>query len=293
MLIAEHGKTAIAKPQPTRKHAARANFCDDSLCYHRRMPLAPTVLGINLWLVVQVVPLVLAQAVQSRLLFALTPWPPLLLLIALRLRHRLLWQVLLLVGFPVLLALTEALNPAPIERLNPTLAVLIKLGLFLLYLASTCNLLAKDSPGRAQSASWQKAWEVRATGEPPPSQKIRRRTATHFILLALCIALPSLFFYAICLHPPHVRQLLRWLGSVPKVAALQATLLAATAMLWASLFYFGVMRPLKLHIGYDSSLRLSISQLRQAARRGRPRPQLYVAMAVALVGMAALLFLSW
>ncbi len=257
------------------------------------MPLAPTALGINLWLVVQVVPLLLAQAPQSRLLFALTPWPLLLLLVSLRLRRRLVWQVLLLVGFPLLLALAEALNPAPIERLNPTLAVLIKLGLFLLYLGATCNTLAEASPGSASLANWQKAWEVRATGAPPPSQKIRRRTATHYILLSLCIALPSLFFYAICLHPPHVRQLLRWLGSAPKVAALQATLLAATAMLWASLFYFGVMRPLKLHIGYDASLRASLTELRQAARRGRPRPHLYVAMSVALVGMAALLFLSW
>lgn len=254
------------------------------------MPLAPTVLGINLWLLVQVVPLLLAQSPPSRFLFALVPLPPLLLFLGLRLRAQLFAQVLLLVGFPLLLQSTDALSTTPMDRVSPTLAVVLKLGLFLLYLASICDVLAKESPSPTQALS--NPWTIQAIGASPPSTKLRRRAATHYLLLALCVALPSLFFYAICLHPPHVRQLLRWLGNPAKVAALQATLLAASAMLWSTLFYFGVMRPLKLHIGHDASLRLSLTQLRQAARRGRPRPHLYVAMAVALVGMAALLFLS-
>lgn len=258
------------------------------------MPLAPTVLGINLWLLVQVVPLLLAQSPPSRFLFALVPLPPLLLLLGLRLRARLLAQILLLVGFPLLLTSTDALGSMTMERLNPALAQLLKLGLFLLYVASVCNLLATQASSPGPQGTPAASWDVRAIGGAmPPSPKLRRRAATHYILLALCVALPSLFFYAICLHPAHVRQLLRWLGNPAKVAALQATLLAASAMLWSTLFYFGVMRPLKLHISHDGSLRLSLSQIRQVARRGRPRPHFYVAMTVALVGMAALLFFSW
>lgn len=256
------------------------------------MPLAPTVLGINLWLLLQVVPLWLAHGTVPQWLYAVTPLPILLLLLGLRF-HRQVWaQVALLVGFPLLLTSVDALGSVAHDRLHPLLAVVLKLSVFAAYLATTCNLLAKEPAFGSALSLTASTWEVTAIEAPPASQKFRRRAATHWLLQALCVAMPSLMLYAICLHQPNVRQFLRLVGSMSKVASLQATILAAVTMLWASLFYFGVMRPLKLHIGHDATLRGELSKLRQAARRGRPRPQLYVAMAVALLGMAALLVFS-
>ncbi len=256
------------------------------------MPLAPTVLGINLWLLLQVVPLWLAHGTAPQWLYAIAPLPILLLLLGLRF-HRQVWaQVALLVGFPLLLTSVDALGSFSHDRLHPLLAVVVKLSVFAAYLAATCNLLAKESAFGPTLRLTVSSWELKAIEAPPPSQKLRRRAATHWLLQALCVAMPSLLLYAICLHQPNVRQFLRLVGSMSKVASLQATILSAVTMLWASLFYFGVMRPLKLHIGHDPSLRGELTKLRHAARRGRPRPQLYVAMAVALLGMAALLVFS-
>lgn len=255
------------------------------------MPLAPTVLGINLWLLLQVVPLWLAHDLTPKWLVGLTTLPLLVLLWGLRLRRHIVGQVALLVGFPLLLTLVDAVGPLGGERLLPQAAVLVKLLLFGLYLAVTCRQItldAIDSETRLSVASWS----VKSLEAPSPSLKLKRRALTHQILLAYCVAVPTLLLYAICLHVPNVRQFLRLLGTMQKVTALQAALLSASTMLWASLFYFGVMRPLKLHVSHDAALRHDLSKLRQAARRGRPRPQLYVAMTVALVGMAALLWLS-
>jgi hypothetical protein len=254
------------------------------------MPLAPTVLGINLWLLQAVVPLWLAQGAVPRWLLGSLPLPCLLLLLGMRFRRHLWAQVVLLVGFPMLLTLTDALGSLGIDRLSPQLAVVLKLSVFVGYLATTCHLLARESlpddPLRLPVSSWV----TKPLDAPPSSRKLRRRAATHAMLQLLCVVMPGLLFFAICLHKPNVRQLLRMLGSPAKVTALQATLLAAATMLWASLFYFGVMRPLKLHIGHDAALRGELGRLRQASRRGKARPQLFVAMAVALAGMAALLF---
>ncbi len=256
------------------------------------MPLAPTVLGINLWLLLQVVPLWLAHGTAPRWLYAMAPLPLLLLLVGLRFRRQVFAQVALLVGFPLLLSSVDALGSLANDRLNPLPVVILKLSVFAGYLSATCNSLARQTASSSGLRLTSSSWEVKAIEAPPPSRKLRRRAVTHALLLALCVAMPSLLLFAICLHQPNVRQFLRLLGSMSKVTSLQATLLSASTMLWASLFYFGVMRPLKLHISHDAALRVELTKLRQVAQRGRPRPQLYVAMAVALLGMAALLVFS-
>ena len=255
------------------------------------MPLAPTVLGINLWLLLQVVPLWLAQAMAPKWLIVYAPLPLVVLLVGLQLRRHIVGQVSLLIGFPLLLTLMDALGPIGQERSLPQSAVLLKLLMFALYLAATCRQITHDASAAASRLSVS-GWTVKSLEVPRPSLKQRRRAQTHQLLLAYCVAMPALLLYAICLHGPNIRQFVRLLGTMPKVTALQAALLSASTMLWASLFYFGVMRPLKLHISHDPTLRHDVSKLRQVARRGRPRPHLYVAMTVALVGMAALIWLG-
>ena len=88
----------------------------------------------------------------------------------------------------------------------------LKLGLFLLYVASVCNLLATQASSPGPQGTPAASWDVRAIGGAmPPSPKLRRRAATHYILWR-CAWRCRACFYAICLHPAHVRQLLRWLG---------------------------------------------------------------------------------
>lgn len=255
------------------------------------MPLAPTVLGLNSWLLWQVVPLFLSRNPTPRWMGLLLPMPALLLFLALRFRHGVLAQVLLLVFFPLLLAIPELLGVTGAEPVNPVLVMPIKLTVYVGYLVSTCNQLAKEAHVKASQRLALCSWKIQPKTALPPSEKWRRRTLTHQLLLGLSVALPCLFLYAICLHPQHVHHFVRLLGSPARASGWQATLLSAAAMLWSSLFYFTVMRPIKRHIGHDLELRRSVTELRQDAMRARLRPQLYVATAMALGGLLALLFL--
>jgi hypothetical protein len=103
---------------------------------------------------------------------------------------------------------------------------------------------------------------------------------------------PALFLYAVALHPDHARALRQLVGTPARLGGLQASLLAAVTMVFCVVFRFAVMAPLAAHLGHDRALRSRIEALRTAGRRGRPRPQLYVAMVLALSSMALLIWWS-
>ena len=126
----------------------------------------------------------------------------------------------------------------------------------------------------------------------PTSLRLRRRIATYWLLGLISVAVPALFLYAITLHPEHVRALRGLVGTPARLGGLQAALLAAVTMVFCVVFRFSVMAPLAAHLGHDRGLRGQLQALRAAGRRGRPRPHLYVAMALALCSMGLLIWWS-
>lgn len=248
----------------------------------------PTLLGLNLWLVGLVVPLVLGRGVVSASAWLFAVPTPLALLAGLLLRRTVLAPGLLLLGVPLLTLLPVAEGALAAPRLHPRPATVLLLGVLAAYLAAASSLLAS----RRGAASEPPEWQAVAMAPVPTSSRLRRRIATHVLLGLLCAAVPALFFYAITLHPEHVRALRGLVGTPARLGGLQAALLAAVTMVFCVVFRFAVMAPLTAHLAHDRGLRGQLQALRAAGRRGRPRPQLYVAMALALCSMGLLIWWS-
>lgn len=260
------------------------------------MSLAPTVIGINVWLLWHVVPLWTvwpSTGGRPNVYFLSSPLAVACLWLGRRLSIQLFGQILLLLAFPVLLVLPEAIGLFGNEA---SAAVwLIQLIGFLVYLGTTCNQLASSGTSNGTNTHPKDSghlWEIRALSHASTSRKWKLRAGTHLLLGLASVAVPALLLYAICLHPAHTLGFVRLCGSPEKAASLKASLMAGSAMLWSSIFYFCVMRPLRLHIDHDSRLRHTLSQLSNRSQRGRLRPQLVLALLASLIGLGSLFFYS-
>ena len=71
-----------------------------------------------------------------------------------------------------------------------------------------------------------------------------------------------------------------------------AILGTAAALLWIATFQLCFVRPLRSHLLHDRDVNQGLLVLQKLARRGRPRPQFYLAMLLALGSMILLIFRS-
>jgi hypothetical protein len=272
------------------------------------MPLWPALFCVNLWLVALGVPLLLAGATRSPSLFALlaAPLGPLCFVVGLRHRRSRYGQAALLIGVPLLTMLPGADGALADPRLQPRPAVLLQVAMLLGYLASLCRHLAQRgdlgdgktlerSVASATAASAEKPsppWQVTPLSQRSDSLRLSRRVLVHRLLLAYTIALPSLFIYAIDLHPANQAALRASFGTLRRVSAMQSTLTAGVAVLSSVLFYFCIMAPLASYLDHHRALRTELQTARRQARRGKPRVALYVFMVLALSSMVLLIVWS-
>ena len=265
------------------------------------LPLAPTLCGLNLWLIGLVVPLLLVLSAGQPLAglwvpLALAPLSPLALLLGLWLRSRRLGQALLLVAVP-LLALAPAGDVAlSSPRLWPRPAVLIELSLLLAYLLLACQRLARESSplssliaGPTVPRTWRHEPVAQIDQLPPPSSRLRRRLWMGWILCGYSVAVPVLLVYALNFHTPHLRALQKSFPNPLRQSAVLATSTALIALLSCVLFYFCLAAPQRSQLTQHRALRDELRSARSRARRGRPSVRLWLAMGLAIAGMGILL----
>lgn len=275
------------------------------------MPLWPTLFCVNLWLVALGVPLLLVGATRVPSVFALlaAPLGPLCFAVGLRYQRSRYGQAALLIGVPLLTMLPGADGGLADPRLQPRPAVLLQVAMLLGYLASMCRHLAQGGdpsdgkprdrgatlpPGIAPGATEKpaSAWQVTPLSQRSDSLRLSRRVLVHRLLLAYTVALPSLFVYAIDLHPANQAALRASFGTLRRVSAMQATLTAGVAVLSSVLFYFCIMAPLGSYLDHHRALRAELQLARRQARRGKPRAALYIFMVLALSSMVLLILWS-
>jgi hypothetical protein len=257
----------------------------------------PAVLGINLWLITLVVPLLVSRVPPAPLLAATLPLCPLALALGLRwsrrrspLAHPVLVLVVPLLAFlPMTEAPTVALSAGSGQALFPRPTLLLLAAVLLAYLISACRHLAL---GAAQAGPDPDPTQPSPT--PLPAQPVprhwRRRLALYRFLIGLSAALPALLLYAIHLHPPTLRALHLSFG--PRAPGVQAATAAAAALLWVFCFYTCFFLPMRSHLDHDREALAEVAALRRLARRGRPRVHFYVAMVLALGSMILLIWRS-
>ena len=204
------------------------------------LPIAPTLCGLNLWLVGLVVPLSLALAAGQPLSGAwvplsMTPLSPVALGLGLWLRSRRLGQALLLLAVPLFALAPSGDVALSSPRLWPRPAVLIELVLLLAYLVLTCKLLARQTSPLAPAVvttepprAWQHEPVAQLNQLPPPSPRLRRRLQMGRLLCLYAVAVPAVVVYALDFHTPHLRVLQKSFPNPLRQSAIQAT---ATALI--------------------------------------------------------------
>lgn len=266
------------------------------------MHLLAAALGLNLWLLTLGVPLWLGPH-PALIVLVLAPLPP-LCLAALWIDALPLRRPLLLLGVPLLSFLPVADGPLADAALHPRPAVALQAAVLLAYLVVTSRVLVAAAAGAAPLgagvtiASLSDAEPrplTQPAKEPIPAEvplRWRRRILLYRYLTAFAAFAPALLLYGLDFHPPTQRALRLSFGSPDRVSAVQAAFTAALALLWATCFHHFLAGPLRAHLLQDRRLSSELQRTARLARRGRPRPQFYLAMLLALLSMALLIHRS-
>ncbi|HEX9103036.1 MAG TPA: hypothetical protein VF997_12575, partial [Polyangia bacterium] len=123
--------------------------------------------------------------------------------------------------------------------------------------------------------------------DPVPS-RWRRRLRVYRGLTAVALVFPLVLVGAVGLSPSFAASLDAAFGA--NAARAQALATVGVGLLWIVLLRVHVLLPLHGHLQHDRDLLRTMERDRRHARRGRPRAGFYVAVTVALVAMAAVVW---
>ncbi len=244
-------------------------------------------LGLNLWVVVVALPLSLAAhgdalAGRSLLGLLLAALSPLLALAGGVWRRS---AVALMVLFPALALLPQAVAPADVSaRVLPLAASLLAAASLIGFLVAVGRAGAQD-----ERAGDNEATLTRRLAQDPTPSRWRRRLRVYRGLIVVAILFPAVLLGAVGLWgaAPASRIEESFGAQAPRAQALVTVLVG---LLWVGLARAYVLGPLHAHLQHDRDLLATMESDRRHARRGRPRPIFYLAVAIALAGMVAVVW---
>ena len=253
-----------------------------------RMTL-PLALGVNLWVVAVALPMLLAAharalgGVSTLALLAASLLPLGALGVGAWLDRVEAQAWALLVAFPVLVVAPQALAAADVTaRVVPGAATVLAAASLVAYLVSVVRAQAQ-----AERAAEVPAAARRLHQDPVPS-RWRRRLRVYRGLTVVAVVFPLVLVGAVGLSPSFGAALDAGFGAQAPRA--QAFAVVGVGLAWVFLLRSYVLAPLHGHLQHDRDLLRAMELDRRHARRGRPRATFYVAVAVALVGMAAIVW---
>ncbi|HLU68076.1 MAG TPA: hypothetical protein VKZ63_17450 [Kofleriaceae bacterium] len=237
-------------------------------------------LGLNLWVQLVLLPGLVAGALGAGpgQLAAVLP----LLVLGAGVWQR--SELILLLAYPGILLVPVGLAPemANVHVYGPVRFAIVAVALVgYLFGASLFTSFREPPPPRSQRPL--------ASASRPVPPRWRRRFRLYAALTALSIVFPLVLLYTINFDG-EVRELLA-VQYPGRVAGLTTVMNLGAVAFWVLLyawFFLGVLRP---HRTGDRDLVGDLDRLRREARRGRPRLQFYLGVAVALALMIALLLM--
>ena len=190
----------------------------------------------------------------------------------------------LLVAFPVLVVVPQALAAAEVTaRVVPAAASLLAAASLVAYLGSVARTQARaERAGEAGTAASRRLHQ-----DPLPS-RWRRRLRVYRGFAAVAMVFPLGLLAAVDLSPSFAASLEASFGA--NAARAQTLATVGVGLLWVVLLRAYVLAPLHRHLQHDRDLLRTMEHDRSHGRRGRPRAGFYVAVAVALGAMMAVVW---
>lgn len=275
------------------------------LWYHAIMPPLPALLGLNLWFTTLLVPLALARGQAPLWVWGTVPLFPLALFLSGRRPSGdayagdapvvldLLAPLRLLAPLLTLVPGAE-LAQRPEARTPPALLPLCALSL-LAFLAAQSQALSRGGPPPLAATPLPPQLGQATPGSPINNdlpQRWLRRALVYRGLAVYAAVLPGVLLYGLLLHPPTLHALRQGFSDDAQRASFQAAGCGAVALLLVFVFQLALLGPLRVHLEHDRAVTAEQLALRQLARRGRPRPQFYLALLLSLASMILLAYRS-
>jgi len=278
---------AVAEPTHERAHEsadwAQARAEADPSLGRRWRTFADVVaftLGTNVWISIVILPAIFVGALHTagQILAAVLPFAVLILGLARR------SEAILLGMFPAGLLVPIGLWPQMASQhvYGPIRFTLVALGI-VAYLFGVSFFTTFHEPPAPRSVRGL------SSAQAGPPTRWQRRERMYWILTGMSVVIPTV--------------LIAWVnfdGSVEdylgemypgRVALMTTALTVGAIVLWLGIYHYAFLGVLRPHRTGDRDLVTALAQARADAKTGKPRPRFYIAVAIALVAMASLIFL--
>ena len=237
-------------------------------------------LGVNVWISIVILPAAFVGALHGGLGIVASLLPFAVLVLGLLRRS----ESILLGLFPAALLVPVIARPeiATGHVYGPIRFAVVTLGV-VAYLFGVSFFTTFHEPPAPRSV------RPLSSAQQGPAVRWIRRERVYWMLTALSVVIPTMLIAWVNFDS----EIGDYLGEMypGRVALMTTALTVGAIVLWLILYHYvflGVLRP---HRTGDRDLVAALAQARADAKVGRPRPRFYLAVAVALGAMAALILM--
>ncbi len=237
-------------------------------------------LGTNVWISIVILPAIFIGALGTRRVMAAAALPLGVLLLGLVRRS----EVILLALFPSALLVPIVLRPelASSHVYGPVRFALVALGV-IAYLFGVAFFTTFHEPPAPRSVRGL------SSAHAGPSERWLRRERVYWILTITSLVIPAVLIAWVNFDT----AIADYLGEMypGRVALMTTALTVGAIVLWLVIYHYAFLGALRPHRTGDRDLVGALARARADAKLGKPRSRFYLAVALALVAMAALIFL--
>lgn len=237
-------------------------------------------LGTNVWISIVILPAIFVGTLRTTGQIAAAALPFTVLLLGLARRS----EAILLGLFPAALLVPVAVHPVMASSYvyGPIRFALVSIGV-VAYLFGVSFFTTFHEPPAPRSVRGL------SSAQAGPAERWQRRERVYWMLTAMSVVIPTVLIAWVNFDD----SVADFLGEMyPGRVALMTTALTAGAIaLWLIIYHYAFLGVLRPHRTGDRDLVSALARARADAKTGKPRPRFYLAVALALVAMGALIVL--
>jgi hypothetical protein len=237
-------------------------------------------LGVNVWITVVILPAAFVGALHDRWRIAAAAVPFGVLVLGLFRRS----EAILLGLFPAAVLVPIGLQPqlASSHVYGPIRFTLVAIGV-VAYLFGVSFFTTFHEPPAPRSI------RTLTSAQQGPPARWQRRERVYWMLMAMSIVIPAVLIAWVNFDT----AIADYLGEMypGRVALMTTALTVGAIVLWLGIFHYAFLGALRPHRTGDRDLVAKLTRARADAKLGKPRLRFYVAVAVALGAMLALVAL--
>ncbi len=237
-------------------------------------------LGTNVWISIVILPAIFVGTLRTTSQIAAASLPFTVLVLGLVRRS----ETILLGLFPAAILVPVTLQPlmASSHVYGPIRFTLVSIGV-VAYLFGVSFFTTFHEPPAPRSVRGL------SSAQAGPPARWQRRERVYWMLTGMSVVIPTVLIGWVNFD----ESIADFLGEMypGRVAMMMTALTSGAIVLWLIIYHYAFLGALRPHRTGDRDLVTALGQARTDAKTGKPRPRFYLAVALALVAMGALIVL--